>query len=32
MLEAAFPALRLLRLDSEDADAEVFWVSAADLR
>jgi ribosomal protein L3 glutamine methyltransferase len=30
-LEAAFPQLPLLWLDSEDSDAEVFWIAAADL-
>jgi ribosomal protein L3 glutamine methyltransferase len=30
-LEAAFPQLPLLWLDSEDSEAEVFWISAADL-
>ena len=30
-LEAAFPELPLLWLDSEDSEAEVFWISAADL-
>ena len=30
-LEAAFPALPLLWLDSEDSEGEVFWIAAADL-
>ncbi len=30
-LEAAFPQLPLLWLDSEDSEAEVFWIAAADL-
>ncbi len=30
-LEAAFPRLPLLWLDSEDSEAEVFWIAAADL-
>jgi ribosomal protein L3 glutamine methyltransferase len=30
-LEAAFPHLPLLWLDTEDSEAEVFWISAADL-
>jgi ribosomal protein L3 glutamine methyltransferase len=30
-LEAAFPHLPLLWLDSEDSEAEVFWIGAADL-
>ena len=30
-LEAAFPNLPLLWLDSEDSEAEVFWIGAADL-
>jgi ribosomal protein L3 glutamine methyltransferase len=30
-LEAAFPQLPLLWLDSEDSDGEVFWIAAADL-
>jgi len=30
-LEAAFPQLPLLWLDSEDSAGEVFWISAADL-
>jgi ribosomal protein L3 glutamine methyltransferase len=30
-LEAAFPQLPLLWLDTEDSDGEVFWISAADL-
>ena len=30
-LEAAFPDLPLLWLDSEDSEGEVFWISAADL-
>jgi ribosomal protein L3 glutamine methyltransferase len=31
LLEAAFPQLPLLWLDSEDSEAEVFWIGAADL-
>jgi ribosomal protein L3 glutamine methyltransferase len=31
-LEAAFPELPLLWLDTEDSEGEVFWVGAADLR
>jgi ribosomal protein L3 glutamine methyltransferase len=30
-LEAAFPRLPLLWLDSEDSEGEVFWIGAADL-
>jgi ribosomal protein L3 glutamine methyltransferase len=30
-IEAAFPQLPLLWLDTEDSDGEVFWISAADL-
>jgi ribosomal protein L3 glutamine methyltransferase len=30
-LEAAFPQLPLLWLDTEESDGEVFWISAADL-
>ncbi|HLG82743.1 MAG TPA: 50S ribosomal protein L3 N(5)-glutamine methyltransferase [Bradyrhizobium sp.] len=30
-LEAAFPHLPLLWLDSEDSEGEVFWIAAADL-
>jgi ribosomal protein L3 glutamine methyltransferase len=30
-LEAAFPQLPLLWLDSEDSEGEVFWIGAADL-
>jgi ribosomal protein L3 glutamine methyltransferase len=30
-LEAAFPELPLLWLDTEDSEAEVFWIAAADL-
>ena len=30
-LEAAYPQLRLLWLDTEDSEAEVFWIGAADL-
>jgi ribosomal protein L3 glutamine methyltransferase len=30
-LEAAYPQLPLLWLDSEDSEAEVFWIAAADL-
>jgi ribosomal protein L3 glutamine methyltransferase len=30
-LEAAFPALPLLWLDTEDAEGEVFWIAASDL-
>jgi ribosomal protein L3 glutamine methyltransferase len=32
LLEAAFPQLPLLWLDTEDSDGEVFWIGAADLR
>ncbi len=31
LVEAAFPQLPLLWLDTEDSDGEVFWVSAGDL-
>jgi ribosomal protein L3 glutamine methyltransferase len=31
LLEAAFPQLPLLWLDTEDSDGEVFWIGAADL-
>jgi ribosomal protein L3 glutamine methyltransferase len=31
-LEAAFPQLSLMWLDSEDSEAEVFWIAAADLQ
>jgi ribosomal protein L3 glutamine methyltransferase len=31
-VEAAFPQLPLLWLDTEDSQAEVFWIGAADLR
>jgi ribosomal protein L3 glutamine methyltransferase len=31
LLEAAFPQIPLLWLDTEDSDGEVFWVGAADL-
>jgi ribosomal protein L3 glutamine methyltransferase len=31
LLEAAFPQIPLLWLDTEDSDGEVFWVAAADL-
>jgi ribosomal protein L3 glutamine methyltransferase len=31
-LEAAYPQLPLLWLDTEDSDGEVFWISAADLQ
>jgi ribosomal protein L3 glutamine methyltransferase len=31
LLEAAFPRLPLLWLDTEEADGEVFWIAAADL-
>jgi len=31
MVEAAFPQLPLLWLDTEDSDGEVFWIGAADL-
>ncbi len=31
-LEAAFPQLPLLWLDTEESDGEVFWIGAADLR
>ena len=30
-LEAAYPRLPLLWLDTEDSEAEVFWIAAADL-
>jgi ribosomal protein L3 glutamine methyltransferase len=30
-IEAAFPQLPLLWLDTEDSDGEVFWIAAADL-
>jgi ribosomal protein L3 glutamine methyltransferase len=30
-LEAAFPQMPLLWLDTEDSDGEVFWIAAADL-
>src|SRR5699024_10666540 len=30
-LEAAYPQLPLMRLDTEDSEGEVFWVTAADL-
>ncbi len=30
-LEAAFPQLPLLWLDTEESDGEVFWIGAADL-
>jgi ribosomal protein L3 glutamine methyltransferase len=30
-LEAAYPQLPLLWLDTEDSQAEVFWITAADL-
>ena len=30
-LEAAYPQLPLLWLDTEDSDGEVFWIGAADL-
>ena len=30
-LEAAYPQLPLLWLDTEDSDGEVFWIAAADL-
>jgi ribosomal protein L3 glutamine methyltransferase len=30
-VEAAFPQLPLLWLDTEDSQAEVFWIGAADL-
>jgi ribosomal protein L3 glutamine methyltransferase len=32
LLEAAFPQLPLLWLDTEESDGEVFWIGAADLR
>jgi ribosomal protein L3 glutamine methyltransferase len=32
LLEAAFPQLPLLWLDTEESEAEVFWIGAADLR
>jgi len=31
LLEAAFPQLPLLWLDTEESDGEVFWIAAADL-
>jgi ribosomal protein L3 glutamine methyltransferase len=31
LLEAAFPQLPLLWVDTEDSDGEVFWIGAADL-
>jgi ribosomal protein L3 glutamine methyltransferase len=31
LLEAAFPQLPLLWLETEDSDGEVFWIAAADL-
>jgi ribosomal protein L3 glutamine methyltransferase len=31
LLEAAFPELPLLWLDTEESDGEVFWIAAADL-
>jgi ribosomal protein L3 glutamine methyltransferase len=31
VLEAAFPEMPLLWLDTEESDGEVFWISAADL-
>jgi ribosomal protein L3 glutamine methyltransferase len=31
LVEAAFPQLPLLWLDTEEADGEVFWIAAADL-
>jgi ribosomal protein L3 glutamine methyltransferase len=31
LLEAAFPQLALLWLDTEDSEGEVFWIGAADL-
>jgi ribosomal protein L3 glutamine methyltransferase len=31
LLEAAFPKMPLLWLDTEDSDGEVFWIAAADL-
>jgi ribosomal protein L3 glutamine methyltransferase len=31
LLEAAFPQLPLLWLDTEESDGEVFWISASDL-
>jgi len=30
-MEAAFPQLPLLWLDTEESQGEVFWISAADL-
>jgi ribosomal protein L3 glutamine methyltransferase len=30
-LEAAYPQLPLLWLDTEDSEGEVFWIAAADL-
>lgn len=32
LLEAAYPHLPLLWLDTEDSEGEVFWIAAADLR
>jgi ribosomal protein L3 glutamine methyltransferase len=32
LLEAAFPQLPLLWLDTEDSEGEVFWIAAADCR
>jgi ribosomal protein L3 glutamine methyltransferase len=32
LLEAAFPQLPLLWLDTEDSEGEVFWIGAADLQ
>jgi ribosomal protein L3 glutamine methyltransferase len=32
LLEAAFPQLPLLWLDTEDSDGEVFWIGAVDLQ
>jgi len=32
VLEAAFPQLPLLWLDTEESQGEVFWIGAADLR
>jgi ribosomal protein L3 glutamine methyltransferase len=31
LVEAVFPQLPLLWLDTEDSDGEVFWIAAADL-
>jgi ribosomal protein L3 glutamine methyltransferase len=31
LVEAAFPQLPLLWLDTEDSDGEVFWIGAEDL-